>query len=116
MIILKHNVNKIIIASTKLKNMNIKTLQIALLTGIVASTTSCISTNKGFQSSPVISRNVQLDPIKADIKVDEKTKLIGESTSTYLLMFKKTLKYEMNTIYFILYNFGKILLSKYLRI
>ena len=34
--------------------------------------TSCVSTNKGFQSSPVISRNVELDPIKADIKVDEK--------------------------------------------
>ena len=68
--------------------MKLKTLQIALLAGVVASTTSCISTNKGFQSSPVISRNVQLDPIKADIKVDEKTKLTGESTSTYLLMFR----------------------------
>jgi hypothetical protein len=50
--------------------------------------TSCISTNKGFQSSPVIARNVQLDPIKADIKVDEKTKITGESTSTYFLIFR----------------------------
>jgi len=50
--------------------------------------TSCVSTNKGFQSSPVISRNVQLDPIKADIKVNETTKLSGQSSSTYFLFFR----------------------------
>jgi len=49
---------------------------------------SCVSTNKGFQSSPVISRNVQLDPIKADIKVNETTKLSGQSTSIYFLFFR----------------------------
>lgn len=49
---------------------------------------SCISTNKGFQSSPVISRNVQLDPIKADINVNETTKLKGESSSVYFLFFR----------------------------
>lgn len=51
-------------------------------------TTSCISTNRGFQSSPVIARNVELDPIKADILVDEKTKLKGESSSSYFLIFR----------------------------
>lgn len=50
--------------------------------------TSCVSTNRGFQSSPVVSRNVQLDPIKADIKVDEKSKIKGESTSSYFLIFR----------------------------
>lgn len=50
--------------------------------------TSCVSTNKGFQSSSVISRNVQLDPIKADIKVDQSKKLTGESTSIYFLCFR----------------------------
>jgi len=55
---------------------------------IITSFSSCVSTNKGFQSSPVVSRNVQLDPIKADIKVDEKTKLKGESSSSYFLMFR----------------------------
>ncbi|MDD2636352.1 MAG: hypothetical protein PHW82_12750 [Bacteroidales bacterium] len=50
--------------------------------------TSCVSTNRGFQSSPVLSRNVELDPIKADIKVDEKTKIKGESTSSYFLSFR----------------------------
>ena len=50
--------------------------------------TSCLTTNRGFQSSPVISRNVELDPIKADIKVDEKTKLKGESSSAYFLIFR----------------------------
>jgi hypothetical protein len=50
--------------------------------------TSCVTTNRGFQSSPVVSRNVELDPIKADIKVDEKTKIKGESTSSYFLIFR----------------------------
>ena len=50
--------------------------------------TSCVTTNRGFQSSPVISRNVQLDPIKADIKVDEKNKIKGESSSEYFLIFR----------------------------
>lgn len=58
-----------------------------LLIGTVL-TTSCVTTNKGFQSSPVISRNVELDPIKADIQVDEKSKLKGESTSVYFLIFR----------------------------
>ena len=49
---------------------------------------SCMSTNKGFQSSPVVSREVQLDPIKADIKVNEQSKLKGESFSTYVFSFK----------------------------
>lgn len=50
--------------------------------------TSCVSTNKGFQSSPVLSRNVELDPVKADIKVDEKSKIKGESSSSYFLIFR----------------------------
>lgn len=50
--------------------------------------TSCVTTNRGFQSSPVVSRNVELDPIKADIKVDEKTKIKGESASSYFLIFR----------------------------
>jgi len=43
---------------------------------------SCVSTHRGFQSSPVIIRNVDLDPIKADITVNE-NKVVGESTSNY---------------------------------
>jgi hypothetical protein len=59
----------------------------ALLIGSMLMT-SCVSTNRGFQSSPVISRNVQLDPIKADINVDEKSKVKGESSSAYFLIFR----------------------------
>jgi hypothetical protein len=55
---------------------------------VLCTMASCVSTNKGFQSSPVVSREVQLDPIKADIKVNEATKLKGESFSTYVLSFK----------------------------
>lgn len=74
------------------KNLNKKMkktifkITLALVAGVLM--TSCVSTNKGFQSSPVISRNVSLDPIKADIKVNETTKLIGESTSTYFLSLR----------------------------
>ncbi|HIA37365.1 MAG TPA: hypothetical protein EYM84_02075 [Flavobacteriales bacterium] len=55
---------------------------------IAATFSSCVSTNKGFQSSPVISRNVELDPIKADIQVNTKKKLKGTSESTYFLIFR----------------------------
>jgi len=48
---------------------------------------SCVTTNKGYLSSPVISRNVDLDPIKADIVVKQE-KIVGESTSAYFLMFR----------------------------
>lgn len=61
---------------------------LVLICSIAIFFTSCVSTNKGFQSSPVISRNVQLDPIKADIKVNETTKLSGQSSSTYFLFFR----------------------------
>tara|TARA_B110000285_G_scaffold117609_1_gene133306 strand:- start:162 stop:695 length:534 start_codon:yes stop_codon:yes gene_type:complete len=54
----------------------------------IVSFSSCIATNKGVQSSPVISRNVQLDPIKADINVDETKKIKGESSSGYFLCFR----------------------------
>ena len=49
---------------------------------------SCVSTNKAFKSSPVVARNITLDPIKADIRVNESQKLNGESTLTYFLFFK----------------------------
>jgi hypothetical protein len=65
-------------------NRHLKLLSIAAI--IVMS--SCVSTKKGFQSSPVVSREVQLDPIKADIKVNEENKLKGESFSTYIFSFK----------------------------
>lgn len=62
--------------------------KITLLSLLIISISSCVTTNRGFQSSPVVSRNVQLDPIKADIKVDENKKLKGESSSAYFLIFR----------------------------
>jgi hypothetical protein len=58
---------------------------LTLYTGIFQ---SCVSTHKAYQSSPVIARNVELDPIKADIVVDESKKLIGSSSSFYFLFFR----------------------------
>lgn len=61
----------------------------SIIFGIVAiSFSSCVSTRRGFQSSPVMSKNVELDPIKADIIVDDSKKLKGESQSSYFLIFK----------------------------
>ena len=53
---------------------------------ILISLSSCVSTNRGFQSSPVVTRNVDIDPIKADIQVNDK-KVSGQSTSLYLKFF-----------------------------
>jgi len=63
-------------------------VSLAVLSVVVISFSSCITTNKGFQSSPVMARYVELDPIKADIVVDEVNKLKGESSSTYFLIFR----------------------------
>ena len=61
----------------------------AIILSIAAiSFSSCVSTRRGFQSSPVISRDVALDPIKADINVDDSKRLSGESKSSYFLIFK----------------------------
>jgi hypothetical protein len=54
----------------------------------MAALSSCTTTNKGFQSSTVNVRNVDLDPVKADIKVNENTKLSGSSKSIYFLFFR----------------------------
>lgn len=75
-------------ASTKHTDQIKITSGFVLICLVVIFFTSCVSTNKGFQSSPVISRNIQLDPIKADIKVNETTKLNGSSSSTYIFFFR----------------------------
>ena len=63
-------------------------ITIILVSLVLSIFSSCISTNKGFQSSPVISRYVHLDPIKADIEVEDGKKLNGESSATYFLIFR----------------------------
>ena len=65
-----------------------KSKSLLFFVGIVLLFSSCVSTNRSLQSSPVTAKNVDLDPIKADIKVDETKKLKGLSTSTYFLFFR----------------------------
>jgi hypothetical protein len=72
----------------KNQNMKLPLIFSMLILSTTLLFTSCVSTNKGFQSTPVLSKNVDLDPIKADIKVDESKKLKGESTSSYFLIFR----------------------------
>ena len=54
----------------------------------LATLCSCTSTQTAFDSSPVNSKSVDLDPIKADINIDESSKIKGSSKSTYLLFFR----------------------------
>ena len=48
----------------------------------------CTSTQTAFDSSPVNSKSVDLDPIKADINVNEDSKIKGSSKSLYFLCFR----------------------------
>lgn len=52
--------------------------------------TSCVSLNKSYDSSAVKLTNVKLDPIKADLTVDETEKLVGTSSSSFFWIFKIT--------------------------
>ena len=49
---------------------------------------SCTTFTKMVQSSPVMARNVELDPIKADIEVYQDQKLTGEGMVKYFLCFQ----------------------------
>ena len=49
---------------------------------------SCMTTNKGYQSSPMKSMKVSQNEIKAEIDVDESGKIKGDSKSTYFLFFR----------------------------
>jgi len=49
----------------------------------------CVSTNKGYQSTPVkAQKNVWQDMIKTDIIVDDSEKVSGTSKSSYFLFFR----------------------------
>jgi len=50
--------------------------------------TSCVSLNKSYDSSAVKLTNVMLDPIKADLTVDQTEKLVGTSSSSFFWIFK----------------------------
>ena len=50
--------------------------------------TSCVSLNKSYDSSSVKLTKVQLDPIKADLNIDETEKLTGTSKSNFFWIFK----------------------------
>ena len=50
--------------------------------------TSCASVNKSYDSSAVKLTKVQLDPIKADLTVDQTEKLVGTSNSSFFWIFR----------------------------
>lgn len=66
--------------------MKFKYLLMAIIVTMVFS--SCTSSTRMVQSSPVMARNVELDPIKADIEVHQEQKLTGEGVVKYFLCFQ----------------------------
>ena len=62
--------------------MKFKTILSVLIVALAFS--SCSVHTRAIQSSPVMARNVELDPIKADIDVKQDKKLEGEGTATYI--------------------------------
>ena len=75
-------------AKLNYSNMNIKIKKIIFSLVILTFLSSCVSTNKGFQSAPVLTVNVALDPIKADVEINDKAKIKGESSAVYFLRFR----------------------------
>ena len=64
-------------------------LKVTVLAASVLAMTSCgVTQNTATHSSPVRSRAVNLDPIKADININEEEKLSGSSSSTYVIGFR----------------------------
>lgn len=61
-----------------------------LLLAIIATMAfaSCSSVQRGAQSTTVMLRNVELDPIKADIEVNQEEKLHGDGKVTFVLGFR----------------------------
>ena len=68
---------------------------------------SCNVSTKMVQSSPVMARNVELDPIKADIEVYQDQKLTGEGRVTYFLCFRVSDIKSQKTVEGITYSQSK---------
>lgn len=68
--------------------MKKKLLVFSLFAFSMAMTSCGVSFNKSYNSSAVQLGDVQLDPIKADLAVDQTSKLVGSSKSSFFLMFK----------------------------
>ena len=68
--------------------MKKKLLVFSLFAFSMAMTSCGVSFNKSYNSSAVQLGDVQLDPIKADLTVDQTSKLVGSSKSSFFLMFK----------------------------
>ena len=59
-----------------------------MIAAFAFSLSSCSVYKRTMQSSAVMSRNVQLDPIKADIDVNQDNKLVGEGSATYIFFIR----------------------------
>ncbi len=65
---------------------------------------SCTVSEKMVQSSPVVARNVKLDPIKADIVVNQDQKLVGQGTTRYIFGIEVDNLLEEKTVDGVIYS------------
>ena len=55
---------------------------------IAVSLTSCTTTRTGVLSAPAYAPKAEINPIRANVEIDMNKKLVGESTSSYFLIFQ----------------------------
>ncbi len=62
--------------------------KLLLTLSIVLALTSCTTTRTGVLSTPAYAPKAEINPIRANIEVDMNKNLVGESTSSYFLIFQ----------------------------
>lgn len=55
---------------------------------LALSLTSCSSTRTGALSTPAYAPKAEINPIRANVEVDMNKRIVGESTSSYFLIFQ----------------------------
>lgn len=73
--------------------------------------TSCSVHTRAIQSSPVMARNVELDPIKADIDVKQDKKLEGVGTATYIFGIRISNLFDQKQVEGVTYSSNSDFLS-----
>jgi hypothetical protein len=62
--------------------------KLLLSLAIAIALTSCNTTRTGVLSTPAYAPKAEINPIRANVEVDMNKKLVGESTSSYFLIFQ----------------------------
>lgn len=85
--------------------MKLKILLVAIVATLALSSCS-VTRTRAIQSSPVVARNVELDPIKADIDVNQDKKLTGEGTALYICGIRVSNLFNLKQVEGVMYSQG----------